>query len=290
MKTIIVPTDFSVPAENAAHYAISLAKKLHADILLCHAYKVPSEAPMAAQVAWPLITEEDLQVEAENSLNAIVKKMGPENTDLEKSDCPRVNVEVQKGEVCKVVTELVRTKKAELVVMGMAGAGQIVQWILGSQAKRMIDEAEFPVLYVPYEAKFKEIRRIGFTTDFSTDDLEHLQYLCKMAEALDAAVVVYHVTYFEAEMREEQQGYEHHFYEEVANKLSFPQLSFQSICHSDVIEGLKYIINEEKIDLIAMVHEQHLFLDKVVNGSYVNRVSRFSKVPLLVFQPCEKIY
>jgi len=44
MKTILVLTDFSQPAYNAAAYALQLAKYRKADIELAHAFKVPAEA------------------------------------------------------------------------------------------------------------------------------------------------------------------------------------------------------------------------------------------------------
>jgi len=37
MKTILVPTDFSSGSENALYYAIEMAKKTHAKIILFHA-------------------------------------------------------------------------------------------------------------------------------------------------------------------------------------------------------------------------------------------------------------
>lgn len=290
MKTIVVPTNFSVPAENAAHYAICLAKKLHADVILSNAYQVPSNAPMAAQVAWPLLEEADLELEAQNSLNEMVIQMTSKDCGASNDHKPNVTFELEKGEVCKVVAELVKLKKADLVVMGMSGAGPVVQWVLGSNSKKMIDYADFPVLYVPYPASYKEIRKIGFATAFSIDDLEHLQYLCRMAADLGAEVIVYHITSFDVQHFEEDQGLDSRFYEEVAAKLDYPKISFQSIWHSNVNEGLKYIINEEGIDLVAMVHQQHGMLDRLFNGSYVRKTSRITQIPLLVFQPCEKVY
>jgi nucleotide-binding universal stress UspA family protein len=49
MKTILVPTDFSEAAKNAAEYAINLAKVLNTKVTLFHVYHVPlpiSEVPI----------------------------------------------------------------------------------------------------------------------------------------------------------------------------------------------------------------------------------------------------
>lgn len=290
MKTILVPTNFSVPAENAAHYAICLAKKLHTDLILCNTYQDPANEPMATQVAWPLLEEADYELEAQSSLNDLVIEAGAKDCGEANDRLPKVTFELEKGEVCKVVSDLVKLKRADLVVMGMSGAGPIVQWVLGSNSKKMIDYADFPVLYVPYPASFSKIKKIGFATAFSVDDLEHLQYLCRMADQLDAEVIVYHITSFELQHLEEDEGIELRFEQDVARKLNYRKLSFQVIWHSNINEGLKYIINEEGIDILSMVHQQHSLLDKLFNGSYVHKVAKDTQIPLLVFQPCEKLY
>ena len=49
MKTILVPTDFSPSAENAALYAADMALAINATVLLLHVYQTPviySEVPV----------------------------------------------------------------------------------------------------------------------------------------------------------------------------------------------------------------------------------------------------
>lgn len=289
-KNILVATDFSVTAENAAHYAIGLAKEIKAEVTLLNVYKAPADAPMATQVAWPLVSQGDLEQESDSSLIDLVKKLDSKGYDASASFCPQITFESEKGEVCDVVSALVKRKKFDLVVMGMAGAGKLVQWTLGSNSKLMVDEADFPVLYVPYEAKFSKIKKIAFATDLSTDDIEPIQYLCSLAQTLDAALTVYHITSYEAEHADQQQGRSQAFYHKVISKLDYAKLKFENIWDTEINEGLKWIGSNKEIDLVSMVHRQHTLLDKFINGSHVHKYSRLTKVPLLVFQPCEKIY
>ncbi|RYY70690.1 MAG: universal stress protein [Chitinophagaceae bacterium] len=283
MKTILVATDFSVPAENAAHYAIQLAKLIKADILLCNAYKVPADAPMAAQVPWPLMNEEDSESESDSYLTQLVERLS--GIDC-KSDhfYPQITFESEKGELGQVIREFTRQKKVELVVMGMAGAGQLIQWALGSSSKTMIDEAEFPVLYVPSVASFHGIKKIAFASSLSVAELKALQLLCKFAKQVDAEVIVYHICGSELKRREELDGIDKDFYESVVQKIDYKKIKYENIWHSDIHEGLRWIRNNKEIDMIAMVHRQHTLVDKLVNGSYAHKLSRFTCVPLLIFQ------
>ena len=59
MKTILVATDFSAAALNAANYAADMASTINADILLLHVYHIPvsySEIPV-------VVTPDDLMRE-----------------------------------------------------------------------------------------------------------------------------------------------------------------------------------------------------------------------------------
>src|SRR5688572_9389995 len=67
MKTILIATDFSATAFNAATYAADMAQVIHANLLLFHSYQVPvtySEVPVAVNFA-------DLEKDAESRLDLI---------------------------------------------------------------------------------------------------------------------------------------------------------------------------------------------------------------------------
>ena len=66
MNTIIVPTDFSPAADNAAEYAAKLAQRLNASVLLLHVYQLP--VPMTDYPVL-MVTVEDLKKGAEEGLN-----------------------------------------------------------------------------------------------------------------------------------------------------------------------------------------------------------------------------
>ena len=211
------------------------------------------------------------------------------NYDKADGYCPKIEFESQKGQVNEVVATLVKRKKINLVVMGMTGAGELEQLVLGSNSKQMIDDADFPVLYVPFSAKFHTTRRMAFTTDLSSNDIEPLEFLCQMAKDIDAEIIVYNITSSERQRIMEQEGRDRQFFENVVRKLDYEKIRYENIWNSDLDEGFKWLGNNDDIDLIAMVHQQHTMIDKLVNGSYAHKLYKFTKVPLLIFQPCEKV-
>lgn len=282
MKKILMPTDFSVPAENAAQYALQLAKVLKADLLLCNAYRVPENAPMAAQVAWPLLDSSEIKREVTNDLDAFVEALSDKSSEADEYS-PQLTCESAEGSVCEVVADLVKKRSIDLVVMGMAGAGALTQVVLGSNSREMIEKADFPLLLVPYEAGFKKIRKIAFATDLNKSDLTPLQSLVDFATLLNAELVIVHITSKEVNPNDKLQHKIDAFFSEVASKVNFSRIKYEYVWNIDVDNGLEWISAQRNIDLVAMSHHRHNILYRIFGGSHTQKLSRHIKIPLMVF-------
>ncbi|MET4139513.1 universal stress protein [Pedobacter sp. UYP1] len=289
MKKILVPTDFSVPAENAARYAVQLAKALNANILLCNAIKAPADTPIAAQVTWPLMDYPTLKEEVTSDLDVLVQKLcASTNLDNNQSVCPRIAYESARGNVHEVVSTLVKEREIDLVVMGMAGAGGVIQFLLGSNSKEMIEKADFPILLVPYVAGFKKIRKIVFATNLDIHELGPLKSLINLATLLDAEITITHITYREIEIDSKQQYKTEAYMNDVVAKIDHPKVKYEKVWNTDFDSGLNWIIDQQEIDMVAIVHHRHHILEIIFSGSHTQRLSRHTEIPLLVFPPDEE--
>lgn len=266
MKTILVPTDFSKPAENAARYALQLARYLEADISLCHAFFVPTVTPMAAQVAWPLYDYSGLKQDTDNALESLVKKLGV------KDGTNTV------GQFTTVVTERVTQEKADMVVMGMSGAGALSKFFLGSNSQKMIDAASFPVLLVPAEFAFSGIKKIAFATDLSSGDIKVIHSLAGFARRFNADLLVTHIT-DHSENTEKSDA----FLNEITCKINYDKIYYRQVKNADIDEGLDWLSDHGFIDMLVMVHHHRNFLDRLFTGSHTQRQIRHIHVPLFVF-------
>jgi nucleotide-binding universal stress UspA family protein len=284
MKTILVPTDFSPAAYNAARYAIHLAKKFNAGIDLCTAIKVPAESVMAAQVAWPLEDYDSLKKDAETEFEYLVEKLSQEEQaiDNQSSFHPTFRYYNDRGEVTDYVSDLVDEHKANIVVMGMSGAGSFSRFYLGSNSKEMIEKANFPLLLIPANVNFKEINKISFATDLSSQDIEILTSLAYFARPLNAEILITHVIQ-ENNINSDGQRKIDDFLNNVTCKVNYPRIYYRSIQSSGINEGLNWLTENGHIDIMAMVHRQETFFTKLLKSSHTQQMARSIHVPLLVF-------
>jgi nucleotide-binding universal stress UspA family protein len=138
-KRIVVGTDFSDTAEAATDYAVELAKKLGAEIVLVHGYEIPAYAfPEGAVIQAEL--QDRLAKVSEEALASAVKAR-------DKSGVPIRSV-LRAGPPWHEVIAVAEEEKADLVVVGTHGRRGIARMIMGSVAERVVRGCPCPVLTV----------------------------------------------------------------------------------------------------------------------------------------------
>lgn len=286
MNTILVPTDFSAAAVNAARYAIQLAKETGTGIHLCHALDVPIEIPGASQIEWPLESYVTIKNEATADLSSLSEKLEQEErTDSSpQSYHPVVRYSSEAGSVKDVIRNIVDEEKPELVVMGMSGAGAISRFFLGSNSRDLIDIANFPILLIPATAAFSPVKKISFATDLNPEDIKVIHSLNTLAIRLNAEVMITHCTDEKYEKGEAQHKVDT-FLSKVTNSVGYDNKHYSHVKSINVNHGLDWLTEHGQIDMLAMVHHPHHFLAKLLKESHTQEIARHITIPLLVFPP-----
>lgn len=283
MKTIIVPTNLSAAANNAARYAMQLAKNIRSHVLLCNAMLIPIEAPSAGLVVWPLEDLDSIKTAIDKELNKLATKLELDDRELSPADSyqPTVTCHSEIGKVTDVVSTLVNKKKAGMVVMGMSGAKGLNRLFMGSNSRDMMDNASFPVLLIPADFNFTKIKKIAFATDLSTGDIESIHCLALLAHNLNAEITIIHVTN-KKHSGEESKELVTEFLNTVANMVNYPKIYYRAVDNLNIDEGLEWVTEHAMADMIAMVHRPHGFIDKLLNNSHTQSLAKYTPIPLMV--------
>jgi nucleotide-binding universal stress UspA family protein len=283
MKTIIVPTDFSECADNAAHYAVQLAKVLKADVKLCNAFLVPAGAPLADTVVWPLEDYDSIKDGVNRQLFLTADKLtNEEKLDPKNVAYPHIDFTGKAGSVPDVVKEIVNSEDVPLVVMGMSGAGALSRLFLGSNSRDMIESADFPLLLIPQETPYKRIRKIAFATDLNEHDLEIIYSLAAFARSFNAEILIAHITDEKYDAPQHQKITDN-FLSDVTCKANYDKIYYRHIKSMDVEHGLDWICDHSFSDMIVMSHGKHNIIDAFFGGSYTQKLARHVNIPLLVY-------
>ena len=137
---ILVPTDFSAPADAALTYALALAEKLGATVSLVHVFDDPRIANLYSEqfVAMPDELRSQILASIGRQLADRVTKRG--HTEM--------TPVIVTGSVAQSIIDAVADQGADLIVMGTHGRHGVAHLLLGSVAERVVRTAACPVLTV----------------------------------------------------------------------------------------------------------------------------------------------
>ena len=138
IKRIVVPTDFSAPADAALTYAIDLASKLGATVSLVHVFDDPSGIHSGEYVPMPSEMRGEILADLRRRLAELVATRG--HSEL--------NPQVLIGPTARTIVESARESGADLIVIGTHGRHGVSRLLMGSVAERVVRTATCPVLTV----------------------------------------------------------------------------------------------------------------------------------------------
>ena len=122
-KRILIPTDFSLPAENAIRLALALAAP-DAQFELAHFWRVP-ETTRADEYSELVI----------DTVAASVKERGGKLLESFLQDAPNATFSSMQASPERGIAEKLESDDYDLVVIGSYGSSKLRRWLLGSVAE-----------------------------------------------------------------------------------------------------------------------------------------------------------
>ena len=143
---ILLPTDGSKYAENAAKHAIWIASKSGAEIIALNVVDTSSLVGLPAEDLTVRVTE-ILKQEAQKSLDKI-ENLIDEFKKEEVTDDIKLIKESKDGSPADIILKTVEEEDVDLIVMGTSGKHGIDRFLLGSVTEKVVRSASCPVLAV----------------------------------------------------------------------------------------------------------------------------------------------
>ncbi len=271
MKTILVPTDFSVASRNATIYAVEFAKATHCKIILYHAFYIP----VAIVGEMPIMLAEDADIFRVESLNHLKN----EAAELGKNSSVEIECITTEGFVVDEVMNLEKIKKPDYILMGMKVSGSFNERVLGSVATDIIRKTKTPVIIVPEKAKYTTIEKMAFACDYkmgtNTQILKPIKDFVKMfnsqlyvltilkeGESLESDKILTGITV-------------DNYFADVKHVYHFPE-------DNDFMHGINEYISKNNINMVSILPHKHTLLEKILGESYTKKLAFHTMVPMLV--------
>ncbi|MGZ3757254.1 MAG: universal stress protein [Mucilaginibacter sp.] len=285
MKTIAVLTDLSARSEHAARYAVNLAKAINANVLLFNAFLVPADMSMAAaNVAWPLSDYDDIKADAETCLDKFCSDLTDELVRDHQfgQHLPAITGRCQEGPVVNTLATLQQDKNIILLVIATHGADDLSTFILGNNCHELIDQAKLPLLIVPQNATFKELKKMVFATDVRFSDTEYIKAIAELARHSSAEITVANVNAdIPLDIKHEEAI--SLLMNKITENIKYKHIHYRSVLDDNPKRGLQWLINNLSFDMLVMVHRKTGFFDMLFGSSITKKLASNTAIPLLVY-------
>src|SRR5690606_29378095 len=166
MKRILVPTDFSKPAQNAIDVAVDVAKRANAQIILLHVVEE------ASGTTFNITGEVNLSGGWEDKLFTMKlierskKQMAKVFEDV-KATGVKVKQELRVGTAFHGMRDIITEQKVDLVVMGTAGRTKLDEMIIGTNTEKVVRHAKCRVLTVHKQPATPDFKIIVYAPSLS---------------------------------------------------------------------------------------------------------------------------
>ncbi len=277
---ILIPVDFSDVSHNALEYGVSFAESIGADVTLFHSVSYPGADPLAPAYDHSATVA---QSELINQREDVARKNMQEQVDQLKQR------ESLKGAIDYVVAvgfpvdEIIRVTDENdysFVVMGTKGESNFEDTILGSITSNVIRKSNKPVLAVPEGTSFNGINKIAFATNYDEGDKDAIHKLLEITQNFpDAQIKALHVR---AEDENDEQN-ANQLKEMIKNEPYGDRVTLDSVESDNVEEGINQYIEENNVDIVAMLMRNMGFIRRMFDPSLTRKMAFHTNVPLLVF-------
>lgn len=142
-RRIVVGVDGSDAGKNAVHWAARLATEIKAQVTAVYAIDLPLALPEPYAIPFYLDDKwrEGITADFEKNWCRPLKTAGI-----------RYRTIVQDGRPASVILEVAEREKAEMVIVGRRGRGEVSELLLGSVSHEIVLHSKRPVLLVPRKA------------------------------------------------------------------------------------------------------------------------------------------
>lgn len=275
MKTILIPTDFSVNSRAGIRFAIHWASRQKLELVFVHVLYIlrPTRWSDAYFAKYAAQEKTLCRTKFEKFIADMYIKMGVKPGRHSCIIIEGISAGITILDYCR------KTPGLDCICISTRGAGKFEK-IFGTNTGNLITKSEIPVLAVPKTYKVADAKALLYATDFR-NYAEEIKKVIAFAQPLKTQIEVVHFTQPDEILVDEKT------IKSIFNK----KYRYGLILHSDkndggrsLIENLQKQIRIRKPSIVVMfTNQKRTVFQKLFLASKSEELSFGAKVPLLVF-------
>lgn len=259
---ILCPIDFSSASINACGWAARLLEQLGGgELVLLHCINVVSRSALFIKV------DDVFREQAENDMKTLIPKI--------KRIAPSVSIEAKIANQDPKIFILgyLKEQSFDLVVTGTKGLSALKEMTVGSTTAFLMDHSRVPLIAIPDEFKFKNLRSVVVGLDDDASHTEALIPLLKLARLSGAEITFVNTT---TDLEDTEVAAMELPMEGISNQVLSIRLD------ESIPKTLSIYCLEHDADLLVMVHRKRPWLERLFKTSLTKEELFDIQTPLFI--------
>lgn len=267
MNNILVATDFSNGAENAARYARHLARKKGVKLTYLHILTLPIVDPMVSS-GLVSSTVDELKADAEEKLKALCHKDQEEGLD----SAYIVSFE-------DIITALDELPENDLLVIGKTGHRTFLDRLIGSTAQNLINEVKQPLLVIPEAYSGDPLQKMCYASRMEFNEKHHIAVALDWSALSSEDLVIAHILEdFPLDINSNEQ-----YRASIDKDFGRKGYTYKNFSAEAYKEGIAEFIEKEGISCLFVTTRKRGFLEGIIDPSQTKGFINAAKIPVMVF-------
>jgi len=283
MKTIAILTDFSARAEHAAMYALHLAKKIGANVVLYNVCPLTVQIQVAVSSVYSEDDEQEVMPENCNNLLSLTERLTNrlKETSFPGAVLPEIIFDRSSGhEIVDAMTSLINNDDIMLIVTSPSLNDGIEAFIQGDDCRKIVDWANVPVLVVPDSASIRNPEKIAFVSEFEGSDTSYINSLLTLAGKFSPEIMVAHLE--EGCNPTSLQIAEKALLASIYNKVDYGRIYCRCIPFAKQA-CWQWLKDNKRSDMLVMVQQPQHKLKEFFKRGQASQVTFHITIPVLIF-------
>ena len=273
MKRILVPTDFSEQAENALKVAAQMAKKNGSQIYILNSLELPSNPSNSGSSG--AMPESLFFIKlAEKHFEELLEKPYLEDLLIHEAI-------IGHGEIYNDVSEVVKEKDIDLIIMGSHGINGFMEMFIGSNTEKVVRTSKIPVLVIKNEHLDFKTDNFVYATDFSEECKAPFKEAQKFAEMSNSHLNLLYVN-TPSGFKTTQEINER--IKDFVKDQNEENINIHIYNDSSIEKGILNFANETNANLIGMGTHGRKGISHFFNGSVSEDLVNHANMPVMTFK------
>ncbi|MGL2994414.1 universal stress protein [Flavobacterium sp. TSSA_36] len=270
MKRILVPTDFSVCAENALKVAAQLAKKNHAEIFVLHMLELPNQMSDAISNGKSIPEVMFFIQKAKETMTELLDRSYLENI--------KTTEFVQFEKAFDGIITFTKKNNIDLIVMGSNGSSGTQEIFVGSNTEKVVRLSEIPVLVIKKETPLFNPKEIVFASDFTEITKAPFRKIKEFADQWESKINLVSIC---TPNSFKTTGEAISIMNDFAKEFNLTNFSINLYNESNVEKGILNFANSTQTDLISICTHGRTGLSHFFNGSITEDLVNHTQFPVM---------